>query len=175
MISGYNTDVPHEDVVYHVQTEDKGTGTAWIESLVYVGGAILARRRSSYKKVLERGGGEEAIVRIMDRQHRKVIAEIRGGKFDKGSAGDDEPEAESRESSAEASTAEADSPQDTARQAVEEQDYSDLSLDQAILQFDTVLHPELFRIEANQDGEVVTGGRAYGPDQFEQEAGAVFP
>ena len=91
MISGYNTDVPHEDIVFHVQTEDKGTTTAWIESLVYVGGEILARRRSSYKRVLEKGVNEGAIVRLMERQHRSLIAEIRGGKFDQKVPGREEP------------------------------------------------------------------------------------
>jgi hypothetical protein len=34
MISGYNTDVRHLDVVFHVQTEDKGAVNPLIESLV---------------------------------------------------------------------------------------------------------------------------------------------
>lgn len=57
MITGYNTDVRHSDVVFHVQTEDKGLPAAWIESLIYVGGQIVARRRFSYKSHLDEGGG----------------------------------------------------------------------------------------------------------------------
>jgi hypothetical protein len=82
MITGYNTDVSHSDVVFHVQTEDKGLGVASIESLVYVGGQILGKRRTSYKSVLDRGEGKQAIVELMDRQHRLMIAEIRNGKYD---------------------------------------------------------------------------------------------
>ena len=41
MITGYNTDVSHRDLVMHVQTEDKGLESATIESLVYVGGMGL--------------------------------------------------------------------------------------------------------------------------------------
>ena len=82
MITGYNTDVSHLEVVFHVQTEDKGKGIASIESLVYVGGQILGKRRTSYKSVLDKGEGKEAIVELMDRQHRLMIAEIRNGKYD---------------------------------------------------------------------------------------------
>lgn len=82
MITGYNTDVGHSDVVFHVQTEDKGMASAAIESLVYVGGQILAKRSTSYRQVLSQEGSREAIVELMDRQHRLMIAEIRGGKYD---------------------------------------------------------------------------------------------
>lgn len=82
MITGYNTDVSHQGQVLHVQTEDKGLETAWIESLVYAGGQILARKRSSYKTLLDQGKGRGAISELMDRQHRLVIAEVRRGRFD---------------------------------------------------------------------------------------------
>lgn len=82
MITGYNTDVSHLGQVLHVQTEDKGLETAWIESLVYAGGQILARKRSSYKTLLDQGRGRAAISELMDRQHRLVIAEVRRGRFD---------------------------------------------------------------------------------------------
>ena len=42
MITGFNTDIKHNDKVYHIQTEDKGLQNPYIESLVYVGGEILA-------------------------------------------------------------------------------------------------------------------------------------
>jgi hypothetical protein len=82
MITGYNTDVPHSDVVFHVQTEDKGIASAFIESLVYVGGQILAKKRTSYKSVHAAGEGKKRIVELMDKQHRLTIAEIQSGKYD---------------------------------------------------------------------------------------------
>ena len=82
MITGYNTDVSHSDLVFHVQTEDKGVEVACIESLVYVGGQILGKRRTSYREVLDGSEGKAAIVDLMDRQHRLMIAEIRGGQYD---------------------------------------------------------------------------------------------
>lgn len=82
MITGYNTDVGHHEVVLHVQTEDKGLEVASIESLVYVGGQILGKRRTGYRDLLEGGEGKDAIGQLMDRQHRLMIAEIRNGNYD---------------------------------------------------------------------------------------------
>lgn len=82
MITGYNTDVKHRDVVFHVQTEDKGVETASVESLIYIGGRVLARRMVTYKALLERGEGRDAVSRLMDKQHRMMISQIKGGRFD---------------------------------------------------------------------------------------------
>lgn len=82
MITGYNTDVRHHEFVFHVQTEDKGLDNPFIESLVYVGGQVLAAKRAGYADLLSNGEGERAILDLMDRQHRTVIAAIKQGKFD---------------------------------------------------------------------------------------------
>lgn len=82
MITGFNTDVRHNEVVFHVQTEDKGTGNPCIESLVYVGGQILARKRAGYRSLLEGEAATKAVTELMEQQHRSMIAEIRSGKMD---------------------------------------------------------------------------------------------
>jgi hypothetical protein len=82
MITGYNTDVRHGEVVYHVQTEDKGLSNPFIESLVYVGGQVLASKRASYAEMLAEGKDEKDIVALMDHQHRTMIAAIRHGRLD---------------------------------------------------------------------------------------------
>src|SRR6187401_2665302 len=82
MITGYNTDIRHNEVVFHVQTEDKGLDYRYIESLVYVGGQVLASKRSNYADLLAEGKEEKDIVALMDHQHRTMIAAIRHGKLD---------------------------------------------------------------------------------------------
>ena len=82
MITGYNTDVRHREMVFHVQTEDKGADNPFIESLVYVGGQVLASRRANYADMLAAGRDEKEIVALMDHQHRTMIAAIRHGKLD---------------------------------------------------------------------------------------------
>lgn len=82
MITGYNTDVRHVDTVIHVQTEDKGRGNPFIESVVYVAGRVVATKRSSYAELLAQGKGDPEIATLMDHQHRTIVAAIRGGRFD---------------------------------------------------------------------------------------------
>jgi len=83
LITGFNTDIKHNDKVYHVQTEDKGVGNPYIESLIYVGGEILASRKTSYADTMVDGFDEKAVGSLMEQQHRTMIAAIKRGRFDK--------------------------------------------------------------------------------------------
>ena len=82
MITGFNTDIRHTDKVYHVQTEDKGVGNPYIESLVYVGSEILASKKTSYAEQLKTGVDDKWIGGLMEQQHRTMIAAIKRGRFD---------------------------------------------------------------------------------------------
>ena len=82
MITGYNTDVEHEGVVYHVQTEDKGLDSPIVLSLVYSGGAILAAKRASYADLIATGFEEAALAERLKRQHRLICAAIHAGRID---------------------------------------------------------------------------------------------
>jgi len=84
MITGHNSDIFHNGVIYHVQTEDKGTTNPVIETLVYKGGEILDARRTSYIEMLKHGYDELGIISLIDQQHREVISDIKGGKYEKG-------------------------------------------------------------------------------------------
>lgn len=83
MITGFNTDIKHNERVYHVQTEDKGQGNPCIESLVYVGGEILASKKTSYAERLNEGADEKTIAQLMELQHKTIIAAVKRGRFDK--------------------------------------------------------------------------------------------
>jgi hypothetical protein len=82
VITGFNTDIKHNEKVYHVQTEDKGVGNPYIESLVYVGGEILASKKTSYAEQLKTGVDDKWIGGLMEQQHRTMIAAIKRGRFD---------------------------------------------------------------------------------------------
>lgn len=82
MITGFNTDVEHEGVVYHVQTEDKGLDAPLILSLVYAGGAILASKRSPYDDLISSGFNERALSERLQRQHKLICAAIRAGRIE---------------------------------------------------------------------------------------------
>lgn len=82
MITGFNTDIEHDGIVYHVQTEDKGLDTPIILSLVYVGGTILASKRSPYADLIEQGFSDEALAERLKRQHKLICAAINSGRID---------------------------------------------------------------------------------------------
>lgn len=82
MITGFNTDIEHNGVVYHVQTEDKGLDSPIILSLVYVGGTILASKRSPYKDLIASGFSDEVLAERLKRQHRLICAAINSGRID---------------------------------------------------------------------------------------------
>jgi hypothetical protein len=82
VITGYNTDVEHNGVVYHVQTEDKGLRTPVILSLVYAGGAILASKRSPYDDLIASGFEEKALVERLERQHKLICAAVHAGRIE---------------------------------------------------------------------------------------------
>lgn len=82
MLTGFNTDIEYAGTTYHVQTEDRGGKNPLIESLIYVGGEILASRRTGYRNLLEAGADETAIRILMERQHRAIVEAIRLGRLD---------------------------------------------------------------------------------------------
>jgi hypothetical protein len=82
VITGFNTDIEHGGVIYHVQTEDKGLDTPIILSLVYVGGAILASKRAPYEDLIAQGFSDEVLAERLKRQHRLICAAINSGRIE---------------------------------------------------------------------------------------------
>jgi hypothetical protein len=82
VITGYNTDVEYDGVVYHVQTEDKGVQTPIILSLVYVGGAILASKRAPYNDLIASGFDKQILTERLQRQHKLICAAVHAGRIE---------------------------------------------------------------------------------------------
>ncbi len=82
MLTGFNTDITYNGVVYHVQTEDKGPANPLILSLVYVGGQILASKRTYYTKELEEGVTPAELQKKLEKQHKAILALIARGRVE---------------------------------------------------------------------------------------------
>src|ERR1700687_5103256 len=54
MLFGHNSNVKVGERLYHVQTEDRGTSHAVIDTMVYHSGRVLHRRATSYAALLPR-------------------------------------------------------------------------------------------------------------------------
>jgi hypothetical protein len=82
VITGFNTDIIHQGVTYHVQTEDKGLDTPLILSLVYDRGTILASKRSPYEDLLKLGFNEKTLLERLQKQHKVICAAIKAGRIE---------------------------------------------------------------------------------------------
>ena len=80
MLFGHNSNVKAGDATFHIQTEDRGTTNALIDTTVYFYGRVLYRRTNNYFDLLPLNpDNEEALKKRLDQQHRAVIEEIRTG------------------------------------------------------------------------------------------------
>jgi len=83
MIFGFNTDIRHEDTVYHVQSEAR-EGEHLLQTQVFVRGRCIGKRAVPYGA----DGGESKISNDQDKEkllrelHREVLDAIRDGKLD---------------------------------------------------------------------------------------------
>jgi hypothetical protein len=81
VITGFNTDIEHNGTIYHVQTEDKGLRAPIILSLIYVGGEILASKRSPYDDLVSEGFNAQVLAERLHRQHKLICAAISAGRI----------------------------------------------------------------------------------------------
>lgn len=82
MLFGHNTNVTVGEIVYHVQTEDRGDGLALIDTTVYCRGRVMHRRTNNYIDLLPLDPGREQALKLrLSEQHRVVIEEIRSGSL----------------------------------------------------------------------------------------------
>jgi len=82
MLSGFNTNVRHRGVLFHVQTEDSGRNHPHVITHLYHGGTILASEKSSYQELLEGGDLPARVRALMEGQHAAMLARLRGGELD---------------------------------------------------------------------------------------------
>ena len=80
MVMGFNTEIKHKGVVYHIQTEPRRD--AKIETVVYLKGAIIHSLKTSYQDFLSSPEySDESLTRRLEEQHRGVIERIRAGEI----------------------------------------------------------------------------------------------
>jgi hypothetical protein len=82
MLSGFNTNVRHRGVLFHVQTEDSGRNHPHVITHLYHGGTILASEKSSYKELLEQSDLQNKVRGLMEGQHAAMLKRLRGGELD---------------------------------------------------------------------------------------------
>jgi hypothetical protein len=82
MIFGFNTDVKHDDTVYHVQSEARESELL-LQTQVFVRGRCVGKRAVSYSdKAAESGFADQQKEQILRDQHRLVLDSIREGRLE---------------------------------------------------------------------------------------------
>jgi hypothetical protein len=82
MLPGFNTNVRHKGVLFHVQSEDSGRAHPHVITHLYHGGTILFSEKSSYADQVEADDLPARVRELMETQHRAVLARLRSGDFD---------------------------------------------------------------------------------------------
>lgn len=82
MLPGFNTNVRHKGVLFHVQSEDSGRAHPHVITHLYHGGTILFSEKSSYADLVDADDLPTRVRELMDTQHRAVLARLRSGAFD---------------------------------------------------------------------------------------------
>jgi hypothetical protein len=75
---GYNHNISHRGLVFHVQTEDSGVDHPHIFTHLFYGGVILNTRKLDY----DPESAEESVKALMQSQHKSILKLLKKGKFD---------------------------------------------------------------------------------------------
>lgn len=82
MLPGYNHNIIHKGITFHVQTEDSGKDNPFIMTHLFIGGNIIATKKTTYMDIIKINDLEKIVADIMKEQHKKMVMELRDGAFD---------------------------------------------------------------------------------------------
>ena len=82
MIFGFNTDIKHEDTIYHVQSEAR-EGEMLLQTQVFVRGRCIGKHATPYaERAQSPSFTDQKKEQILREQHRLVLDAIRDGRLD---------------------------------------------------------------------------------------------
>lgn len=81
-VTGFNHNIKHNGKIYHVQTEDSGVNNPHIITHLFVGGNILASKKSSYADIRGAENLAEIVREMMEEQHKEMLRNLIRGVYD---------------------------------------------------------------------------------------------
>lgn len=81
-VTGFNHNIKHKGKVYHVQTEDSGVSNPHIITHLFVGGNILATKKSSYADIVKSENLHELVRELMEEQHKEMLRNLINGAYE---------------------------------------------------------------------------------------------
>lgn len=82
MVLGFNHNIKHNGRIYHVQTEDSGVDNPHIITHLFVGGNILATKKTSYADIVTAENLEQIVRELMQEQHKAMLRNLVNGVYD---------------------------------------------------------------------------------------------
>jgi len=82
MLSGFNTNIRHRGVLFHVQTEDSGRANPHVITHLFHGGNIMASEKRKYTDLLGAADLEAEVRALMEGQHKAMLKRLRRGDYD---------------------------------------------------------------------------------------------
>lgn len=82
MVTGFNHNIKHRGQIFHVQTEDSGTDNPHIITHLFVGGNILASKKTSYADIVHADNLPEVVRALMEEQHKEMLRNLINGVYD---------------------------------------------------------------------------------------------
>lgn len=82
MIGGFNTNIRHRGVLFHVQTEDSGLAKPHVITHLYHGGNIMHSQKTSYAEHVGSSEVANVVKKLMEEQHKAKLKALRRGEFD---------------------------------------------------------------------------------------------
>jgi len=81
MTYGFNSNVRVGEIVYHVQTEQRGADGTVIDTVVYISGRVVHRVQSNLRDAETNAAADSAldVSGCVHRQHESVIAQLESG------------------------------------------------------------------------------------------------
>jgi hypothetical protein len=81
-VTGFNHNIKHKGKVYHVQTEDSGVSNPHLITHLFVGGNILATKKTSYADLTRSPNLGELVRELMEEQHKEMLRNLINGVYD---------------------------------------------------------------------------------------------
>ena len=79
---GYNKNIKYKGKLYHIQTEDGGRANPVVTTQLFIGGAVIASRRTDYLDIIASGEFEARVKDIVREQYRSIIKDLTSGALD---------------------------------------------------------------------------------------------
>lgn len=82
MVVGFNHNIKHRGNLYHIQTEDSGLENPHIITHLFVGGNILASKKTSYADIVGADNLTLVVRELMEEQHKETLRNLINGVYD---------------------------------------------------------------------------------------------